>query len=202
MKEMTLHKRSIGMVAWFLTLATILVCCKSNLQQTGVLDLNSLPTQSVVNMEAIQTENGGVVMKMSSPRMDRYENKDEELSYELFPIGFNVYGYNENGELETEIVADQAKHTTTKNGEKWEAFDNVVITNLLKQEKMETDTLYWDQENHKIFTHCIVRMTSPNGFIQGIGMESDEMARNAVVIKPFDSHGIIKKDSTGVNGIE
>jgi hypothetical protein len=31
--------------------------------------------------------------------------------------------------------------------------------------------------------------------MQGIGMESDEMARNAVILNPFDSYAVVVKDS-------
>ncbi len=32
--------------------------------------------------------------------------------------------------------------------------------------------------------------------MQGYGMRSDEMARNAIILKPFDSYGLMKEDST------
>ena len=60
---------------------------------------------------------------------------------------------------------------------------------------METDTLYWDQQNKKIYTHCYVRLTSPDFFAQGYGMESDERATNAKILKPFDSYGYIQQDT-------
>ena len=88
---------------------------------------------------------------------------------------------------------------TYKDGrESWQAFGNVVVRNLIKQEVMETDTLYWDQKNEKIFTDCYVRMYSPDGFMQGYGMESDQRARNSIILKPFNSYGIIVQDSTAV----
>ena len=34
--------------------------------------------------------------------------------------------------------------------------------------------------------------------MQGIGMRSDERARNSIIYKPFDSFGIVSKDSTAV----
>ena len=34
------------------------------------------------------------------------------------------------------------------------------------------------------------------GYMQGYGLESDEMARNAIILKPFDSYGIVIQDST------
>ena len=136
-------------------------------------------------------------MRTEADLMERYEN--DTLSYELFPEGFAVYGYTDDGLLETEIVSDNARHLKYKDGrESWEAFGNVVVKNLMKQEVMETDTLYWDQKNERIYTHCYVRMYSPKGFMQGYGMESDQRARNSIIFKPFNSYGIVVQDSTEV----
>ena len=63
---------------------------------------------------------------------------------------------------------------------------------------MDTDPLYWDRAAHEIYTHCYVKMSSPKGYMQGYGMRSDEMARNAIILKPFDSYGLMKEDSTKV----
>ena len=73
-----------------------------------------------------------------------------------------------------------------------------VVKNVIKQETMETDTLYWDQAGHEIFTDCYVKLYSPSGFMQGYGMRSDEMARNSIIHRPFDSYGVVVQDSTEV----
>jgi hypothetical protein len=39
-------------------------------------------------------------------------------------------------------------------------------------------------------------------FMQGYGMESDDMARNAVIEKPFDSYAIVSRDSTEISYID
>ena len=175
---------------------TVVISCKGE-QQDDPQDLTGAPMQTIVNMNAVQTKNGVLQMKMESPLMERYDN--DSLSCELFPTGFKVYAYNELGELETQIVSDVAKHTTTKDKdnkeETWEAFGNVVITNIKKNERLQTDTLYWDREKGSIYTHSLVKMYSPQGFMQGYGMESDEMARNAHILRPFDSYGIIRRDT-------
>ena len=137
-------------------------------------------------------------MRMESPLMERYEN--DTLSTQLFPEGFAVYGYIDGGLLETSIVADKARHLKYSDGrESWAAFGNVVVKNLIKREVMETDTLYWDQKNEKIWTDCYVKMYSPDGFMQGYGMESDQRARNSVIFRPFNSYGIVTQDSTAVS---
>ena len=176
---------------------TVVISCKGEEQQEQK-DLSAAPMQTIENMNAVQTKNGVLQMKMESPLMQRYDN--DSLSCELFPNGFKVYAYDGLGELETQIVSDVAKHTTTKDKnnkvETWEAFGNVEIVNIKKNEKLQTDTLYWDREKGRIYTHSLVKMYSPQGFMQGYGMESDEMARNAHILRPFDSYGIIRSDST------
>ena len=161
-------------------------------------DYADRPMQVVDSMFAVQTKNGVVVMRIEADRMLRFENDTSTL--ELFPDGFSVYSYTDEGLLETIMLSDQAKHLTFKNskGEEWQAFGNVTIQNIIKRETMETDTLYWDQRVNQIYTNCYIRMYSPDGFMQGYGMRSDDKARNAIIMKPFNSYSVVVQDTTVV----
>ena len=185
------------MIATAAAVAFVVYSCKGKLAEAEYLNLDETPVQVVDDMFMQQTENGMVKMRAEAPRMEKYEK--DSLDYELFPEGFFVYGFDESGKLETEIVSDNAKHQKFKDGrESWEAFGNVVVRNLINQEVMETDTLYWDQKNEKIYTHCYVRMYSPDGFMQGYGMESDQRARSTILFNNFNNYAIVVKDSTQV----
>ena len=187
----------IKMIATASAVAFVVISCKGKLGEAESLNLEEVPVQTVDDMFIVQSTNGSIEMRAEAPRMERYER--DTLSYELFPNGFFVYGYTDDEKLETEIVADRAKHFKYKDGrESWEAYGNVVVRNLMKQEVMETDTLYWDQQNEKIYTHCYVRMYSPDGFMQGYGMESDQRARNSIIFNPFNSYGILEQDEEEV----
>ena len=181
-----------------MAVAFVVYSCKNDLGTAEKLDLSQTPVQVVDRMFVVQSENGMLQMRMEADLMERYDN--DTVSYELFPKGIAVFGYNEEGLLETEITSDEARHIKEKKSkdEKWEAYGNVVVKNIINQEVMETDTLYWDRKNEKIFTHCYVKMYSPDGFMQGYGMESDQRARNSVILEPFDSYGIVVQDSTEV----
>lgn len=181
-----------------MAVAFVVYSCKNDLGTAEKLDLSQTPVQVVDRMFVVQSENGMLQMRMEADVMERYDN--DTVSYELFPKGIAVFGYNEEGLLETEITSDEARHIKEKKSkdEKWEAYGNVVVKNIINQEVMETDTLYWDRKNEKIFTHCYVKMYSPDGFMQGYGMESDQRARNSVILQPFDSYGIVVQDSTEV----
>ena len=186
------------MTATAAAVAFVVFSCKGKLAEAEALDLSETPVQTVRNMFIVQTENSGLQMRAEAPLMEKYE-KGDSLSYELFPEGFNVFGYTDEGLLETRITSDNARHLKYKDGrETWEAFGNVVVQNLIKQETMETDTLYWDQKEEKIYTHRYVKMYSPQGFMQGYGMESDQRARDSKLFNPFNSYGIVAQDTTEV----
>ena len=184
-------------MATALAVAFVVYSCKSNLKEAEKLDLNVTPLQVVDSMFFLQSENGRLKMRVEAPRMEAYEH--DTLSYDLFPKGIRVYGYGDDGVLETTIVSEKARHDKypDKNKAKWSAFGNVVIHNILKQETMETDTIYWDSKAREIWTDCYIKMYSPDGFMQGYGMRSDEMARNAILMHPFDNY-FVEQDSTKV----
>jgi LPS export ABC transporter protein LptC len=185
------------MIATAAAVAFIVYSCKSKMAEADSIRLGETPVQTVDDMFIVQTENSIIQMRAEAPLMERYES--DTLSYELFPKGISVFGYTEEGKLETEILADNARHLKYKDGrETWEAFGNVVVKNLINQETMETDTLYWDQKNERIYTHCYVRMYSPDGFMQGYGMESDQRARSTILFNNFNNYAIVVKDTTQV----
>ena len=185
------------MIATAAAVAFVIYSCKGKLAEADSVILGETPVQIVDNMFVVHSENGNIQMRMEADLMERYES--DSLSYELFPEGFAVFAYTDDGALETEILSDNARHLKYKDGrESWEAFGSVLVKNLIKQEVMETDTLYWDQKNEKIYTHCYVKLYSPDGFMQGYGMESDQRARNSIIFRPFNSYGIVVQDSTYV----
>ena len=189
----------LKMIATASAVAFVVYSCKSKIHQADDIDLSAYPVQVVNDMFVVQSENGLLQMRMEADLMERYQN--DSVSYEIFPEGFAVYGYNEEGLLETEITSDNARHEKfDKNDvETWAAFGNVVVKNVINKERMETDTLYWDRKNEKIYTDCYVKMFSPKGFMQGYGMESDQRARNSIIFNPFDSYGFVVQDSTEVS---
>ena len=184
------------MTASALALAFVVYSCKGNLSEAEKLDLDKIPLQTVDDMFFVQSENGRLKMRVESPRMEVYEH--DTVAYDLFPKGIRVFGYSEEGMLETTIVSRQAKHDKTVGKELWSAFGKVVVKNIVKQETMETDTLYWDAEAKEIWTDCYVKMSSPSGHMQGYGMRSDDKARNAIIMKPFNSYSVVVQDTTVV----
>jgi len=189
-------KKSVYMVVAAVSAATFVMSCGHNLSQTDQnVDVNT-PVQTVDSVYATKSRNGLMQFRVTTARMEKYQ-VSSKVSYDEFTGGFFVYGYEDHGLLETEIQSDKARHDVSDTGERWSVFGNVVITNYIKGQVIKTDTIYWDQKGKRIWTDCFVVLSSPQGLMQGYGMESDEMVRNAVLVRPFDSFGIV--DSTKIS---
>ena len=177
---------------------TLFYNCSGQPESTPI-DFELTPMQVVYNMEIVQSENGAVTMRMTAPVMQHFEFRKDSLdqSYDHYPQGIHVDAYTADGALETTVDADEARHITTVGREEWKAYGNVTIVNIPKRERMVSDTMYWVQDEKRIYTDCYVKITSPQGIMQGYGMESDERANFTVILKPFDSFSRIS-DSTEV----
>lgn len=189
----------LARVSLLASIFVVLNSCSGKLKEADTINLAETPMQTVEQMFAVDTKNGVTLMRMEADKMERYEN--DSLVTELFPEGFYVYTYTDDGLLETVLVSDKAHHKTFKDASKaevWAAFGNVTVQNVIKQETMETDTIYWDQGTHQIYTDCYIKMYSPSGFMQGYGMRSDDKARDAVIMKPFNSYSVVVQDTTAI----
>ena len=181
------------MVAIALAVATFVVSCGS--EDEAEVDFSKTPMQVLDNMVFEESDKGVATFRMRAPRMEKY--KDEKQEYELFPKGFYIYGYTAEGELETTIFSNKAKHIKASEGldESWTAMGNVVVINHLKGQKIETDTLYWDRNRHTIWNNCFTKLYDPDGYMEGYSLNSDERAANAIIQRPFNSYVVIEKDS-------
>ena len=185
-------------------IASILLSCDKGIGEAEKLDLSETPMQRINDMFAVQTKNGKIEMRLEAPVMEHYDDEDE--SRDLFPEGISVFAYTDEGLLESVIVADNARHVTPKSSgdedEIWEAYGDVILHNVIKQETMETDTLYWDQTKREVYTDCYVKMYSPDGFTQGYGMRSDDHMRfldsNDVLYVEVVGHSLLYHTATDV----
>ena len=181
-----------------LAVAFVVFGCGGKLKEADKINLAETPTQVVNDMFAVNTDDGLIKQRFESAVMLKFVT--DSIDYDLFPNGLQVYGYTEEGLLETIIMADRAKHVAAgkrSSGELWEATGNVV-SNVIKKETMETDTLYWDRKKEEIYTDAYVKLYSQDGMMQGYGMRSDDRARNAILLRPFDSYGYSQSDSPTV----
>lgn len=144
-----------GIIAVFL-ISTILPSCKNDVQTVLSLDVvDTLPEMTARDIEILYSEKARVQIKLVSPYL---VNKTEEEPLILFPEGFSVFFYDSAMNLRTTITADYGISDEKK--KLMEARHNVVVENLGKGEKLNTEELFWDRDKGLIYSNKFVKITS------------------------------------------
>lgn len=155
-----------------LLLLVVAVSCENKIEVINMLTKEvEIPTLTVENSEMIISDSGLLKVKISAPEIQRYSSA--EKPYVSFPKGIKAQFFNKFEQLESQITANEA--TYFEKDRLWEAHGNVVCTNVLKGEQLNSEELYWDEGLGKIYSKKFTRITSADGIFSGnAGFESDQ----------------------------
>jgi LPS export ABC transporter protein LptC len=160
--------------------------CSDGDATVSSVDESATPTMQVREFGVAYTEYGKTKMRLTAPLLIRYMMAPEP--YSVFPEGFFVEFFTTEEVLESQITANYALYKE-KPVEIWKATGDVVVINYEKQQKLLTDTLYWNRQEHTIYTSAPVSIETKDGTINGRdGMDSDEHFTNYEIRGISDSH--------------
>jgi LPS export ABC transporter protein LptC len=148
----------------FIIICLAFLSCKNDIETINSLtsDLN-LPDQSGYNVEIEYTDSGLLQGKIITPELHKYDRVDEP--YVEFPKGLRVLFYDKQGNAESYIRARYAIYH--EKDQLWEARNDVVAENQHTGEKLETEQLFWDQKNERIYSEKFSKITNSDGVFYG-----------------------------------
>jgi LPS export ABC transporter protein LptC len=124
----------------------------------------------------IRSDSGRVQMRLHAPLMNKFEG--DEPSTE-FPQGFVAYFFDSVNVMSSTIRAEYG--INFEKDRLLLARRNVEVENFNTQEKLFTETLYWNQQNKTIFTRASVKITSPDRVIYGDSLTASEGFEQRVI---------------------
>lgn len=148
-------------------LSIVSISCKNKIPVIPKSDLLTLPSLTVKDFKTTLTDSGRIQLVLSAPIVEKYEKTDPP--YAEFRSGIKVVFYDGKDSAQARVTAKYAKCT---NNNLWELRDSVVVIND-KDERLETEQLFWDQDKDLIHSDRFVKITSVDQVTQGIGFESD-----------------------------
>ena len=166
--------------------AMVMACGNKDAAAPPIDDEAGTPTMQVQEFKVNYTEYGKTKTRLTAPLLLRYMMAEEP--YSVFPDGFFVEFFTPEETPESQITANYALYRE-KPVELWKATGDVVVINHEKQQKLFTDTLYWNRKEHTIYTTAPVRIETTDGTINGKdGMTSDEHFSEYEVREIGESH--------------
>lgn len=164
----------------FLFLTALMPSCKNDVQRVLSLDVvDTLPEMTARDIEILYSERAQVQIKLVSPYL---VNKTEEEPILLFPDGFIVYFYDSAMNIQSTIKADYGISYEKK--KIMEARHNVVVENIQKGEKLNTEELFWDRNKQEIYTTKFVKLTTGEQVVTGDGLTSHEPFDEILISNP------------------
>ena len=173
----SLKFRNCYLFVVLIILSTFGISCENKLPVITKSDLLTLPSLTGKGVQTILNDSGRVQLIMTAPLIEQYDKADPTFSE--FRSGIKVDIYNGKDKPEAKVTAKYAKCTSNN---LWELRDSVVVINE-KNEKLETELLFWNQEKDHIYTDRFIKITSEDEIIQSIGFESDSHLVNKKFFK-------------------
>lgn len=166
-----------------LTLVAALFGCKNNLDEIARLNQpDTVPVMYAREVSISESEMGRVKYTLTAPELRRYELPEGAVI--RFPQGFRVIFFDSLNpdSIRTEITAEYG--INNEMAKTMEAHRNVMVTNYIKQEKLSTELLIWNQNTKRVTSDKMVTITTPDKILYGEGMEADENFNKWMIRKP------------------
>jgi LPS export ABC transporter protein LptC len=159
-----------------LTVALISGACKNDYETIQALTTESnLPDVTGFDIEMTYTDSGILKGKITAPEVLQYNQKEEP--YYEFPKGMKAIFHDPNGNETSYIQSNYAIFYTEK--ELWEGRYQVVGQNYGTGEKIETEQIFWDQKDNRIYSDKFTTITNADGVFTGEnGFEAEGGLRN------------------------
>lgn len=166
------------MATWATVMFLLFPACseKSDKGNIPVTNRDSLPVMRTTGVESFISDSGVIRYKIIAEEWIIYDRLDPP--FWAFEKGIYLEQFNEEFAPEATIKADTAYYYDKK--KLWELRSNVHIENQ-KQEKFDTDLLFWDEQKQEVYSDKRIRIEQADKVIVGYGFESNQQLTDYVI---------------------
>ncbi|MCF8380717.1 MAG: LPS export ABC transporter periplasmic protein LptC [Bacteroidales bacterium] len=150
----------------------LLFSCENDIQKINSLtESEILPTVSGEGIEIVYTDSSRLDMILRAKKIKQFTKT--ERPYIEFPDGIYVEFYDDSIKIEATLKADYALYYNEEN--LWEARGNVQAHNIVKNENLNTEELFWNEDKKLIYSNSFSRIETDDGIFYGQdGFESNQ----------------------------
>lgn len=154
--------------------------CKNDIEVVKrITSIETFPTIEAEDVTILRSDSGSIIMRIESPVISQYSQANEP--YTLFPKGLKGVFFDSNGEISTQITADEVIYY--ENDEKWVARYNVEVIDK-DGRIINTEYMVFDQKKGRVYSDQFTKLTDSDAVIYGTGFESNANLSDAVIFGP------------------
>jgi len=142
----------------------LLFSCENDIQKIHSLtESENLPTVSGEDIEIVYTDSSRLEMILQAPIIKQFTKA--ERPFVEFPEGIYVEFYDDSLNIQATMKADYALYYNEEG--LWEARGNVQAHNIAKNEKLNSEELFWDENKELIYSNSFSRIETIDGIFYG-----------------------------------
>jgi LPS export ABC transporter protein LptC len=165
------------------SLCFIGVSCRESVDPNA-LKVYEGPVNSAINILLVHSDSAIVRSVIKAPKQLEFANGNLE-----FPEGIDIEFFDTQGNLETTMRSDRGYYFKDKNIYKGEG--NVQVKNLIKDQRLQSEEVFWNEVEKKIYTDKFVTIQEKQTLFNGTGMEADDSFSNYKLLKVRDSRTVL-----------
>ena len=155
-------------------------CTKEEPDKIGaVKDRKTLPGLSSTKITTVISDSGITRYRIYTDKWEIYDRAAEP--YWEFSKGLHFERFAENLSINATFTSNYARYYDRKR--LWEFKGKVRAINL-EGVMFETEILYWDESQDRIFSDKFIRVTRPTMIITGVGFEADQSLSKWRILNP------------------
>ncbi len=153
------------------------------------LNPSKMPTMTTKNVATFISDSGVVQYKVVAPIWKVFQEAD--TPYWDFPEGLYLQKFDPYFHVVASVAADSAKFFSDR--KLWRLDGHVEMTKAPK-DLFQTEQLFWDQRNRKIYSDSFIHIETETHVLEGLGFESDEKLTSYRIIKPQGIFPVNRQD--------
>lgn len=162
--------RLLAFVGAIVTVCAVVSCSGEKKDFIDIsVDNETVPTMKTFEVETLVSDSGIIRYKITAPSWLVFEEAKEPRW--TFGQGLQLEKYDNNHAVDATFECDSAIYLSQRR--LWEFIGYVNMTNMAK-EHFETEHLFWDQRDRKVYTDSFIHIEKSDRIIEGYGFVSNE----------------------------
>lgn len=144
-------------------------CNKPDDEKRQVFTENDVAIEVGREVEILYSDSAIVRVRVTGPLLHNFTGRDNPR--QEFPAGVRIDFLEPDLSVKSTLTAK----TAVRHQEKGRIISrDSVVLETVKQEKLETEELIWDEKTAKVYTEKFVKVTKPGEIIYGYGLEAEQ----------------------------
>jgi lipopolysaccharide export system protein LptC len=141
--------------------------CENEDKKNEVPQIYTGPLSKLSGATIIYSDSALLKAKVIAAEILDLQNEDREV-----PKGMFITFYEKDGSVSATLKANYAYYY--KEEDRWKATGNVVIHNIINEETLKSEELYWEPKNEDVYTEKFVLIETPGELMTGTGLKAKQ----------------------------